>query len=156
MRAAAAALCLALIACGSGEEINEAAADPTRAGADCADHLAVQVDRASFAAAGIGAAREEIDRWGERSARAFKAAAAGLCGEGWLNEAGLAAFEQLSVQYAGGADSASVWQDEDRPGVVILEYAFSPGAPPPAEADVRDAIRCWAQWDETLCSPRLP
>lgn len=157
MRLLASALLLALTACGSeGPTVNEPAANQPRADAGCADHLALHVDRGSFAAAAINANAAQVDRWGKQSADTFKTAAAELCGEGWLNSAGLSPLKRLSVQYAAGADNASVWQDEDRPGVVILEYAFTPGTPPPDEADVRDAIRCWAKWEEALCSPRLP
>ncbi len=145
-----------LAACSPDAPTNMGRAEPTAASpAGCAAHLSVGLDGKSFDAAQLGEAPSERARWRDQSAAAFKRAANSLCA-GEMDRSRLANFKALLIQYGGGADSTAVWHDGDRPETLILQYDFSPGAPAPDQADVRDGLICWNDPNAPICPDRMP
>ncbi|HKR24525.1 MAG TPA: hypothetical protein VJS15_04645, partial [Allosphingosinicella sp.] len=82
---------------------------------------------------------------------AFAAAASRLCASGVVTRAHLAPFSRLLVRNAEGAAEPAVYDDaEERPGALIIEYAFADGGAP-AQAAIESAIRCWRDPEREGC-----
>jgi hypothetical protein len=131
-----------------------AAAGPAagqRAGAGCRLSLPAEAEAASFADSGRSAAPARTAALARETGTAFAAAASSLCASGAVTRAQLAPFSRLLVRNAEGAAAPNIYDDaEERPGSLIIEYAFADGGAP-AQPAIEAAIRCWRDPERDGC-----
>jgi hypothetical protein len=123
------------------------AAQPRAAASACRIALPASADAESFAAADRGGGPASAEQTG----MAFAAAAARLCAAGAVRPAQFASYRRLLVRNAEGAMEPNIYDDaEEQPGALIIEFAFA-GGPPPTQAQVETAIRCWRSPEAEGC-----
>jgi ABC-type transport system substrate-binding protein len=123
-------------------------AQPRAAAPACRIALPAAADAESFTAADRGGGPASAQQTGT----VFAAAAARLCATGAVRPADFARYRRLLVRNAEGAMEPNIYDDaEEQPGALIIEFAFVDG-PPPAQAQVETAIRCWRAPDTAGCS----
>lgn len=120
-------------------------------GAGCQLSLRAEAESASFADSGRSAAPARTAALAQATGTAFAAAASHLCASGVVTRANLAPFSRLLVRNAEGAADPAVYDDaEERPGALIIEYAFADGGAP-AQAAIETALRCWRDPEREGC-----
>jgi len=120
-------------------------------GGGCQLSLRAEAEAASFADAGRSTPAARIAQLARETGAAFAAAASNLCGSGVVTRTHLAPFSRLLVRNAEGAAEPAVYDDaEERPGALIIEYAFADGGAP-AQAAIENALRCWRDPEREGC-----
>jgi hypothetical protein len=119
-----------------------------RAAASCHLSLPASPDSESFAGAGRSGAAASAQQTGT----VFASAASHLCASGIVRPANLARYRRLLVRNAEGANEPNIYDDaEEQPGALIIEFAFA-GGPPPTQAGIEAALRCWRNPGAAGCS----
>ena len=117
----------------------------------CQLSLRAEAEASSFADAGRNAAPARTAQLARVTGTAFAAAASHLCASGVVQAAHLRPYSKLLVRNAEGAAEPAVYDDaEERPGALIIEYAFADGGAP-AQGAIEAAIRCWRDPEREGC-----
>jgi ABC-type transport system substrate-binding protein len=123
-------------------------AQPRAAAPACRIALPASADAASFTAA----ERSGGPASAQQTGTVFAAAAAHLCASGVVRPTHFARYRRLLVRNAEGAAEPNIYDDaEEQPGALIIEFAFADG-PPPTQAAVEAALRCWRNPSGAGCS----
>ncbi|MGZ8998650.1 MAG: hypothetical protein ACXW2T_07330 [Allosphingosinicella sp.] len=94
----------------------------------------------------------------------FRRVAGRMCAAGEISSAAVGAYQELQIEYGGGADNSAFYQDVGRFGrdTLIFQYAFEVGGGGrfmlPDESDVREGLLCHfaAEAHPAMCNQRLP
>ncbi|HYJ53894.1 MAG TPA: hypothetical protein VEW04_12070 [Allosphingosinicella sp.] len=123
-------------------------AQPRGGAAACRISLPASADAQSFTAA----ERQDGAASAQQTGTVFAAAASHLCASGVVRPANLSRYRRLLVRNAEGAAEPNIYDDaEEQPGALIIEFAFADG-PPPTQAAVEAALRCWRSPGSAGCS----